>query len=215
MKAAADAILQTDQAAYLEHLLPPRDAVARQLEDDAARNDVPIVDPEVGRFLEITARAIGAARVLEIGTATGYSGLHLVRGMGAGEFVTIDIDAARQQTARDHFRQAGVVDHVTFLLGPALHIIPTLHGPFDLVFLDAVKTEYRAYLDLALPLLRVGGVVIADNVLRAGKVARDEHDAMLDALREFNQYAVHHPQLTALVLPLGDGLLYAVKIDDE
>lgn len=216
MKAAADAILRSEQAAYLEQLLPPRDEIARHLEEDAERNAVPIVDPEVGRFLEITARGIGAQRVLEIGTATGYSGLHLLRGMaGNGELVTIDVDPQRQQIARDHFRQAGVVDQVTFMLGPALDILPTLQAPFDLVFLDAIKTEYRDYLELALPLLQVGGIVLADNVLRAGRVAQDEHDEATDALREFNQYAMQHPRLTALVLPLGDGLLYAVKISDE
>ncbi len=214
MKAAADAILRSEQATYLEQLLPPRDQIAQQLEADAAHNGVPIVDPEVGRFLEITARAMHTTRVLEIGTATGYSGLHLLRGMDSGELVTIDVDAQRQQIARDHFRQAGLVDYATFLLGPALDLLPTLQGPFDLLFLDAIKTEYREYLDLALPMLRVGGVVVADNVLRAGQVAGDEHDETLDALREFNQYMMHHPLLLSLVLPLGDGLVYAVKIND-
>lgn len=212
MKAASDAILRSDQAAYLERLLPPRDPIAHKLEVDAAQHDVPIVDPEVGRFLTITARAIGARRVLEIGTATGYSGLHLLRGMGAGgELVSIDVDAQRQTTAYDHFRQAGVADQATLLLGPALELIPTLRRSFDLLFIDAIKQEYRAYLDLALPLLRPQGVVIADNVLRAGQIARDEHDELLDALRDFNAYAMAHPQLHGLVLPLGDGLLYAIK----
>lgn len=211
MKAASDAILRSEQAAYLDRLLPPRDAIASDLEADAAKNDVPIVDPETGRFLELTARAIQAQRILEIGTATGYSGLHLARAMTGGELVTIDVDPARQQIALEHFQQAGVAESVTLLHGPALDILPTLVGPFDLVFLDAIKTEYRGYLDLALPLLRPGGVVLADNVLRGGQVAQDEPDEILDALRDFNTYAMAHPELQALILPLGDGLLYAVK----
>lgn len=215
MKSASDAILQADQAAYLDALLPPRDAVAQELEADAAAHDVPIVDPETGRFLTITARAIGARRVLEIGTATGYSGLHLLRGMGSGgELVSIDVDEQRQATARSHFQRADVASRATLLLGPALEVIPTLGGSFDLIFLDAVKQEYRSYLDLALPLLRPQGVLLADNVLRAGRIARDEHDEVLDALRDFNSYAMEHPQLSALVLPLGDGLLYAIKTGD-
>jgi caffeoyl-CoA O-methyltransferase len=215
MKVASDAILHREQAKYLERLLPPRDEIARSIEEDAAQNDVPIVDPEVGRFLEITARAINAERILEVGTATGYSGLHLARGMDAtGELVTIDVDQQRQQFARDHFRQAGLSERVTFVLGPALEMIPTLQAPFDLVFLDAIKTEYRAYLDLALPMLRIGGVIVADNVLHAGNVARDQHDEILDALRDFNRYVMSHPQLMALILPLGDGLLYATKISE-
>jgi predicted O-methyltransferase YrrM len=215
MKAAADAILRTEQAAYLQQLLPPRDAVLQRLEADAAQNNVPIVDPETGRFLEITARAIHARRVLEVGTATGYSGLHLLRGMATdGELVTIDVDEQRQYTARQIWQQAGVAARTTLVHGAALDVLPTLQGPFDLLFLDAIKQEYRAYLDQALPLLRVGGVLLADNVLRAGKVAGDEPEEMLDALRDFNKYTMRHPQLLALVLPLGDGILYATKINE-
>jgi caffeoyl-CoA O-methyltransferase len=214
MKQASDAIIRPEQAAYLERLLPPRDAVASALEANAAQHDVPIVDPEVGRFLEITARALGARRILEIGTATGYSGLHLLRGLaGDGELVSIDVDPERQRTAREHFAQAGLAEQATLLLGPALDHLPRLSGPFDLVFLDAIKTEYCQYLDLALPLLRPNGVVIADNVLRAGQIALDEHDETLDAIRVFNTYAMGHPQLLTLILPFGDGLLYAVKRD--
>ncbi len=213
MKDASDAILRPEQAVYLDQLLPARDHIAAELEHDAALHDVPIVDPEVARFLEVTARACGARRVLEIGTATGYSGLHLARGMAPdGELVTIDVDAGRQATARRVFQGAGLGERVTLMHGPALSVLPTVRGPFDLLFLDAVKTEYQAYLDLALPLLRVGGVVIADNVLRAGKVASEERSELLDALRDFNRYAMSHPQLMALILPLGDGLLYAVKL---
>ncbi|HEY0738077.1 MAG TPA: O-methyltransferase [Herpetosiphonaceae bacterium] len=215
MKIAADAILRPEQAAYLDSLLPSRDAVAGDLEADAAQHDVPIVDPEIGRFLEMTAIAIGARRILEVGTATGYSGLHLARGLAdGGELVTIDVDPARQETARQHFAQAGVAERVTLLLGPALEQLPNVTGSFDLVFLDAVKTEYRQYLDLALPLLRTGGVVIADNVLSGGRIAHaDEHNETLDAIRDFNTYAMSHPQLLSVILPFGDGLLYAVKRD--
>lgn len=215
MKIAADAILRSEQAAYLDGLLTPRDAVASDLEADAAQHDVPIVDPEIGRFLEMTAIAIGARRILEVGTATGYSGLHLARGLASGgELVSIDVDPARQATAMQHFEQAGVADRVTLLLGPALEQLPTVTGSFDLVFLDAIKTEYRQYLDLALPLLRTGGVVIADNVLSGGRIAlADDHNETLDAIRDFNTYAMSHPELLAVILPFGDGLLYAVKRD--
>ncbi len=213
MKTAADAILRSNQAVYLDQLLPARDRIAAELEHDAAQHDVPIVDPEVGRFLEMTARACGARRILEIGTATGYSGLHLARGIGRdGELVTIDVDAERQETARRAFERAGLGGCLTLMHGPALDVLHSVRGPFDVLFLDAIKTEYRAYLDLALPLLRVGGVVVADNVLRAGKVASDERSELLDALRDFNRYAMAHPQLMALILPVGDGILYAVKL---
>ena len=215
MKDSSDAILRPEQAAYLESLLPERDEVARALEANADQDGVPIVDPEVGRFLQIAALSINAQRILEVGTATGYSGLHFLQALPAnGELVTIDVDDARQRMARDHWRQAGVSAQATTLLGPALDVLPTLSGPFDLLFLDAIKDEYQRYLDLALPMLRTGGLVIADNVLRAGKVATGEPDENAEALRAFNSYAMAHPQLLALVLPVGDGVLYAVKVGE-
>lgn len=215
MKAAIDAILRPEQAQYLEGLIPDRDETAIAIEADAAQHDVPIVDPEVGRFLEIVARSIGARRILEVGTATGYSGLHLLRGLPVeGELVTIDVDEDRQRAARGYWDRAGVAARATMHLGPALEVLPTLEGPFDLVFLDAIKDEYVRYLNLSLPMLRSGGIVVADNVLRGGRVATGEPDENADALRAFNAYAVGHPQLLAVILPLGDGLLYAAKLGE-
>ncbi len=214
MKQGADTILHREQEEYLAGLIPPRDEVFASLEADAARHDVPIVDPELGRFLQVAALAAGARRILEVGTATGYSGLHFLRVLPAdGELVTIDVSEERQRIARDHWRRAGVSERATTLLGPAIELLPGIEGPFDIVFLDAIKSEYGRYLDLALPKLRPGGLLIADNVLWGGRIARDEHDADADALRAFNAYAMAHPELHAIILPLGDGVLYAAKRD--
>lgn len=211
MKAEGDPILQPDQARYLESLLPARDPVAAAIEAHAREHKVPVVDPEVGRFLHIAASSIDARRILEVGTATGYSGLWLARALPPeGRLITIDVDPERQRLARQRWTEAGVAGRIETIQGAALDVLPTLAGPFDLLFVDAVKTEYRAYLDLALPLLRPGALVIADNVLWGGRVARGVADAETRALREFNRYAMDHPRLTAVVLPLGDGLLYAV-----
>ena len=211
MKADSDPILQPDQARYLESLLPVREPVAAAIEAHAREHHVPVVDPEVGRFLHIAACSIDARRILEVGTATGYSGLWLARALPLqGRLITIDVDPERQHLARQRWTEAGVADRIETIQGAALDVLPTLTGPFDLLFIDAVKTEYRAYLDMALPLLRPGALVIADNVLWWGRVARGVDDAETRALREFNRYALEHPRLTAVVLPLGDGLLYAV-----
>ena len=100
--------------------------------------------------------------------------------------------------------------------GYALDVIPQLNETFDLVFIDAVKEEYQGYLDLSLPKLRTGGVVICDNLLWGGRVAGqnelNDYKTSTEALREFNPYFVNHPQLRAVVLPVGDGLGYGVKI---
>jgi caffeoyl-CoA O-methyltransferase len=213
MKQGRATILHEAQEAYLEKLLPPRDAVLREMEEHAARENIPISDPEVGLLLSILARAIGARRILEIGAAIGYGTLWLARGAAEAEIVAIDVDPGRLAAARGYLQRAGVAGRVDFRQGPALEVLPGLSGPFDLAYIDAVKLDYRRYLDLLLPRLRVGGLVLADNLLWKGRVAdpTPEKDEEADALRAFNGYLMMHPQLQALVLPLGDGLGIATK----
>ena len=217
MKAKLDAIIQHDQAEYLDRLLPASDDLLGEMEAYAAEHRVPIADREVALFLEITARAINAKRALECGMAIGYSVIHLLRGMGdGGRVVTIDPSDEMIARAESYYLRAGVRGHVAIHKGYALEVIPTLNETFDLVFIDAVKEEYRGYLDLALPKLRASGVVICDNLLWGGQVAGEirsnDQKASTEALREFNRYFVNHPQLRAEVLAVGDGLGYGVKI---
>jgi caffeoyl-CoA O-methyltransferase len=213
MKARLDAIVQREQAEYLDQLLPESDPLLAEMEAYAAEHRVPIADREVARFVEITARATGARKALEIGMAIGYSVVHLARGMGEhGLVVTIEPSDEMIRAATSYLERAGLMNRVRIERGKALDVMPNLTETFDLLFIDAVKEEYSQYLDLGLKRLRAGGVVIVDNLLWGGRVARDEHDSSTDALREFNGYFVDHPQLQAEVLPVGDGLGYGVKI---
>jgi predicted O-methyltransferase YrrM len=218
MKAKVDAIVRPEQAEYLERLLPANAGLLAEMEAYAAEHRVPIADREVARFLEITARATGARRVLEIGMAIGYSVIHLARGLGeGGEVVTIELSEEMIARSEEFLGRAGLRGRVRVERGAALEVLPRLSGEtFDIVFLDAVKQEYAQYLELSLPLLRVGGVVIADNLLWGGQVAGEirapEQTESTQALREFNQIFVRHPQLLSVVLPVGDGLGYAVKL---
>ncbi|HYX28036.1 MAG TPA: O-methyltransferase [Pyrinomonadaceae bacterium] len=217
MKAKLDAILKTEQAEYLENLLPPSDDLLAEMEGYAAEHRVPIADREVARFLQMTAQAIDAKRALECGMAIGYSVIHLLRGMGDdGRVVTIDPSDEMISRASDYLARAGLHQRTQIEKGYALEVIPRLNETFDLVFIDAVKEEYHGYLDLALPKLRIGGVVICDNLLWGGQVAgeirSEDQKTSTEALREFNKYFVGHPQLRAEVLAVGDGLGYAVKI---
>lgn len=215
MKHPGAPILHPEQESYLERLLPPRDPLLREMEDLAARDDVPISDPEVGRLLAILARATGARLIVEIGTAIGYGALCLARGAPEARVVTIDTDPERLATARGFLERAGVADRVELVQGAALDILSRLPGPIDLAYVDAVKTEYRRYLDLLVPRLRLGGMVVLDNLLWKGHVAappEDEDDQNADALRAFNAYLMMYPQLQALVLPLGDGVGIATKV---
>ena len=217
MKARIDAILQPEQAEYLEHITPANTGLLAEMEEYAAEHRVPIADREVARFLEITARSTGARRVLEIGMAIGYSVIHLARALpDDGEVVTIELSDDMIARSEDYLTRAGLRERVRIERGRALEVLPTLSETFDIVFLDAVKEEYAQYLELSLPLLRMGGMVIADNLLWGGQVAGEirapEQTASTQALREFNQLFMRHTQLLSVILPFGDGLGYAVKV---
>lgn len=216
MKARADAIIRSEQAEYLDRLMPDSTGLVAEMEEYAAEHRVPIADREVATFLEITARSIGARRVLEIGLAIGYGALHLARALPeGGEVVTVEPSDEMIRLTEGYLTRAGLRERVTIERGYALEVLPRLEGPFDLVYLDAVKQEYYQYLEASLPLLRTGGVVVADNLLWGGQVAGEirspEQTASTQALRDFNQRFVRHPQLLAVVLSVGDGLGYAVK----
>ena len=217
MKARLDAILKSEQAEYLDRLLPESSGLMAEMERYATEHNVPIADREVALFLEITARAIKARRALECGMAIGYSVIHLARGMTEdGLVVSIEPKDEMIKAAEGYLTRAQLRERAQIEKGYALDVIPRLHETFDLVFIDAVKEEYRGYLDLALPKLRVGGVVICDNLLWGGQVAGEirsaDQKSSTEALREFNRFFVHHPQLQAEVLPVGDGLGYGVKV---
>jgi caffeoyl-CoA O-methyltransferase len=205
-------ILQAEQEAYLERLLPARDPILREMEEQAAREDVPISDPEVGRLLSILARALGARLILELGTAIGYGTLCLARGAPEARVVSIDTNPERLATARRYLERAGVAARVELIEGAALDVLERLAGPFDLIYIDAVKTEYRRYLDRVLPRMRTGGLVVCDNLLWSGRVAAANEEEDTAALRSFNGYLMMHPQLQAVVLPAGDGLGVATKL---
>lgn len=217
MKAHADAIIHKTQAEYLDRLLPANTGLIAEMEDYAAIHRVPIADREVALFLEITARAIKARRALEIGLAIGYSVIHLARAMpDDGLVVTIEPNEEMIRAASGYIARDGLSQRIRIERGRALDVIPTLTETFDLIYLDAVKQEYAQYLEASLPLLRIGGVIIADNVLWGGQVAgeirSESQTESTQALREFNQIFVRHPQLRAEVLSFGDGIAYAVKI---
>lgn len=229
MKHRPDAVLRPAQARYLDNLLPPRDDLVREMEEHAERDSIPISDPEVARLLEILARARQPKRVLEIGTAIGYGALHLARGAPEARVVSLDPDAARLAAARGYLERAGVAERVELLRGEALALLPRLCAAgetFEMAYIDAVKSEYRRYLDLLLPALAVGGLVVVDNLLWKGWVAdppeepeeEGEEDEEIRGDREtaeqlwsFNSYFMTHPQMRALVLPLGDGVGLATK----
>jgi predicted O-methyltransferase YrrM len=198
---------------WIESLAAPLGPVFAAIEAAAGR-EVPIVDRDTGRVL--SALAAGRRRIVEVGTAFGYSTLWRAVGQPAdGTIVTIDPDRSRTDRARGWWREAGIADErITVVSAKALEAFaadePALAGPFDLAFIDALKPEYGEYLERLVPRLAPGALVLADNVLWSGRVADPaEHDASTDALRSFDTKVLRDPRFTATILPLGDGLLVA------
>jgi caffeoyl-CoA O-methyltransferase len=203
---------------YLEALYPASDPILAEMERQGAADGVPIVMRDGGLMLGVLARAAGARRVIECGTAIGVSTLHLARAVGEeGYVVSFDVDPDRQATARGYLERAGVADRVDLRLQPALDGLAALDGTFDLAFLDAIKSEYAAYAELVLPLLRPGGLLVIDNALMGGNVAAGERvsggwaQRDIDALRELNAALVARSDLTTVVVPIADGMTVAVK----
>ena len=218
MKTQLGAIIHRDQEIYLEGLLQPRDSLLEEMEAYSALHGIPSSDPEVALFLSITARAMSAKRALEIGTAIGYGAITLARAMGRdGKVTTIDPSTERSQVASDFISRAGLTGQIEILVDKALDVLPTLNGSFDLAYIDAVKEEYSDYLALILPMIRRGGVIIADNVLWKGQAATGrllspDQGASTAALQEFNRRFMGNQELESLILPFGDGLAYGVKV---
>ncbi|WP_425552665.1 O-methyltransferase [Kribbella alba] len=181
----------------------------------ADESGVSPIGPGAASALRMLAAAAGAKAVVEIGTGTGVSGLALLRGMRSdGTLTTVDIDAENQRLARKTFLDAGVPSQrFRLIAGSALDVVTRLtDGHYDLVFCDADKREYTAYLHEALRLLRPGGVVAFDNALWEGRVADPSHrDPDTNAIRDLIRAIRDDDHLVSALLPVGDGLLAAVK----
>jgi predicted O-methyltransferase YrrM len=193
---------------YLSSVRPPADDLLEEMEAQADREGIPIAAREVARLQAVLATAAGADRVLEFGTAIGYSSIQLAR-VGC-EVVTMDVDPDRIDDAREYARRDGVEDRIEIHEGPALEVLDDLEGPFDVAFLDAVKTEYPDYLERSLPMVPEGGLVVVDNMLWSGAVPEyhetgDPRDDATEVLHEFNREFVEHDRLDAVITPLGDG----------
>jgi len=199
---------------WIEGLTMPLLPALEAIETAAAPGHIPILDRDSGRVL--ATLAAGRGRIVEVGTAYGYSTLWMALGQPAdGTIVTIDPDRARTDLARGWWREAGISDErISVVTAKALEAFaagdPALAGPFDLAFIDALKPEYQSYFDALVPRLAPGALVVADNVLWSGRVT----DAALtdpdtSALREFDAVVLGDPRFTATILPVGDGLLIA------
>jgi predicted O-methyltransferase YrrM len=193
------------------HTTPSGDLFERLAAETRDKTEIPqmMVGEVEGRFLEFLVRATGARRVLELGTFTGYSSLSMARGLPeGGRIVSCDVNEETNGIARRYAEEAGVADRIEYRLGPALDTIAELDGPFDLVFIDADKENYRNYYDAVLPKVAPNGLILADNALRDGRVLEEDSGEPMQA---FNDYVLNDERVDCVLLTVRDGILLVMK----
>jgi predicted O-methyltransferase YrrM len=207
---------------YLASLNRSVDSVLRDVARAGQEQNLPLVDAEVGALLRALALATGATRILEIGTAIGYSGIWLAGALPpGGSLFTMELSADRAREARENFERAGMAGRVNVIVGDAKLMLAKVAGPFDIIFQDGDKQLYSPMLDRLVALLRPGGLLITDNVLWDGEVVpgfvskpqRDSSDTR--AIAEYNERLAVHPQLMSSIVPLRDGVAISVKKDTK
>ncbi|TBR26269.1 O-methyltransferase [bacterium] len=216
-----DPQIWTDVDRYLEGLFTPPDPAltAALAAADAAGLPAIQVSATQGKLLYLLAKLAGARRILEIGTLAGYSALWMARALPkGGKLITLEADPRHAELAKENLKRAGLELVTEVRVGKALMTLPRLDGPFDLVFIDADKETYPEYLTWALKLTKRGSLIVADNVVRDGRIADPRHpDPRVAAVRRYHELVAAEPRLSATVLQtVGvkgyDGLSFAVVV---
>jgi len=210
-------IISAEIQDYAENFTSDENEILRELrrKTDSERNDRQMLSGLYqGRLLSMFSRMIAPRRILEIGTFMGYSALCLAEGLTPdGKIITLDIDEETNRTAKEFWARTEYQNKIESILGNASEIISTLDEIFDLVFIDADKPAYASYYDAVFPKMRVGGVIIADNVLRGGKVLEvetsDDEDTV--ALHKFNRKVQTDERVSNVLLAVRDGLMVVRK----
>ncbi|MFS0554478.1 O-methyltransferase [Brevibacillus sp. 179-C9.3 HS] len=200
---------------YVSSLVPERSPLLMRLEQEAAEENIPIVQLPSAQVMRMLLLLHRPKAILEVGTAIGYSTIWLAEAAPEAQIVTMDIDEDRLVRARANIKEAGCADRIEVLLRDATLGLPESYQ-FDCLFIDAAKGQYRAFLDLYLPLLREGGLVISDNILFRGLVATPEEASkrqrpMVDKLLSYNSHLMECPDLETTFIPVGDGLAISMK----
>jgi predicted O-methyltransferase YrrM len=206
---------------YVRELFAPEDATFAELTRDAHAFGMPLdweITADVGRLFQLLCRAVGARRVLEFGTFAGHSALWFARALPEdGRVISVEINPDYAAFARAHLAKADAGHKVEIRVGPALDLLPELeqeaaNRPFDVIFLDTEKAHYPVFLDWVVRVLRPGGLLLADNVLRSGSwlnqklLDQDANDPRIPAIREFNRRLANHPQFTSIIVPMRAGV---------
>ena len=211
-------IVDERMVTYIHSLETPEEPIIEQIEQEAKETFVPIIRKETQSFLKVLLMMKKPVRVLEVGTAIGYSAILMSHYLPKdGRITTIEKYEKRIPIARENFSRAAVADRITLLEGDALDIMKSLEEPFDFIFMDAAKGQYIHYLPEAIRLLAPEGVLMSDNVLQDGDVIESRfaverrNRTIHSRMREYLYELKHNEQLQTSILPLGDGVALSVR----
>ncbi len=204
---------------YIREKTTHNNSLLAELEEYAKENKVPIAEPETARLMSVLTKLVRPKKILEVGTAIGYSAIIMSQGLSeGGRITTVEYDADTARVARENVRRAGLSDVICVVEADAKDYLSYLDGDesFDMIFLDGPKAHYLYMLDDAVRLLKKGGLLVSDNILFKGMTADDGHFArrkvtIIHRLREYIDALMAHPQLETSILSQGDGVTLSVK----
>lgn len=201
---------------YIRSLLPENEGILKEMEDYAQEFHVPIIHPEVAKFMSFIIKSCGIKNVLEVGTAIGYSASVMVHA-GALKVLTIERDSEMAEIAKRNISKQGFESSVTVMEGEADEILKSMDDSFDMIFLDAAKGQYLEFFPECHRMLRKGGILFADNVLFRGMVSTNKllirrKITIVKRLRKFLKFMSDNNDYDTSILPLGDGVLVSVKL---
>ena len=203
---------------YINSLETGNTEILDEIEREALRSDVPIIRKEMQTFLKVFLAMKRPARILEVGTAVGFSAILMAEyNLGACEIITIENYEKRIPIARENFKRAGKESVITLLTGDAKEVLPTIEEPFDFIFMDAAKGQYINYFPDIMRILKKGGLLISDNVLQEGEIVQSKYGVtrrnrtIHERMREYVYMLTHSDEVVTSVVPIGDGITLSVK----
>lgn len=203
---------------YIRRTLRQSDGIVADMEEYAKLNDIPISQPESIKMIELLIKIGNVKRVLEIGTAIGYSAIRMAMA-GAEHIDTIEINADVAKIAEKNISDAGFSNNIFVHESDAKNLLTSFDGCYDLIFIDAAKGQYEEFFNHSMRILKKGGILVSDNILYKGMTATDElvlhrKITIVKRLRKYVDVLCNHPQLETDILPLGDGVALSVKCCD-
>ncbi len=201
---------------YIRRSLKPSDGIVADMESFAKEYEVPISQPETIKMIELLIRLGGIKKILEVGTAIGYSAIRMANA-GAEHIDTIEINSDAARVAQENIVRAQSEDKIHIIMGDAKEVLPTIDDEYDMIFIDAAKGQYSEFFNHCMRMLKNGGLLISDNVLYKGMTATDElvqhrKITIVRRLREYIDMLCSHPGLETDILPLGDGVALSIKL---